>query len=354
VLVVYQSFEGRVSDSPLALFRELRRRRPEARHVWLADPAHGHTVPDGAAAVAWGTDECIEALEAADLLVANTHTNLRWRKRHGATYLQTWHGTPLKRIQWDVMWAPAGRREELAEDVAQWDLLVSPNRVSTPRLRRAFRYDREVLETGYPRNDVLSGPDSHAIRARVRAQLDIPGDRTVVLYAPTWRDDAVLPEGGKEFELVLDVDAFEERLGGDHVLLLRLHYMLSDRLEAMTHASVRDVSSHPDISELYLASDVLVTDYSSTMFDFAITGRPQLFFTYDLEDYRDRLRGFYFDLEPIAPGPLLRTTDDLLEALADLPSVTAACAERYAAFRDTFCHLEDGRATQRVVDRLLA
>jgi CDP-glycerol glycerophosphotransferase len=354
MLVAYQSFEGRISDSPLALFRALRGRLPEAQHVWLANPAYEDPGADGATLVPWGSAECIDALEAADLVVANTHTDLRWRKRDGATYLQTWHGTPLKRIHHDVRWAPAGRLERLSEDVAQWDLLVSPNRVSTPRLRGAFRYEGEVLESGYPRNDLLSSPDRDAVRARVRDQLDIGDDRTVVLYAPTWRDDAVLPGGGKEFALGLDVDAFEERCGADHVLLLRLHYFLTGRLEAMAHRSVRDVSSHPDIAELYLAADVLVTDYSSTMFDFAITGRPQLFFTYDLEDYRDRLRGFYFDFERIAPGPLVRTNEELLDALSDLPAVVGRHAERYAAFRDTFCHLEDGRATERVVDRLLA
>jgi CDP-glycerol glycerophosphotransferase len=210
-----------------------------------------------------------------------------------------------------------------------------------------------VIETGYPRNDVLSSPDRHAIRGRVRRELGIADDRTVVLYAPTWRDDAVFEEGAKDFALALDVDAFEQRLGGDHLLLLRLHYMLTGRLAALDHPSVRDVSAHPDVSELYLAADVLVTDYSSTMFDFAVTGRPQLFFTYDLEDYGDRLRGFYFDFAPIAPGPLLRTGAELLDALADLPHVAADHAERYSAFRETFCQLEDGHATDRVVARLL-
>ncbi|HYP48625.1 MAG TPA: CDP-glycerol glycerophosphotransferase family protein, partial [Thermoleophilaceae bacterium] len=328
-------------------------RLPDAQHAWLVDPVRQHPEPHGETRIEWGSGECIEALEAADLVVANTHTDLDWRKREGATYLQTWHGTPLKRIHRDVLWAPPGRLERLSRDVAQWDLLVSPNSASTPRLRQAFAFDGEVIETGYPRNDVLSSPTREALRGRIRAQLWIPAGHTAVLYAPTWRDDAVLPGGGKDFALGLDVDAFEERLGANHVLLLRLHYLLTGRLEAMSHESVRDVSHHPDISELYLAADVLVTDYSSVMFDFAITGKPQLFFTYDLEDYGNRLRGFYFDLAPIAPGPLLATNGELLDALADLPAVAAGQAKRYAAFRETFCHLEDGRATERVLDRLL-
>jgi CDP-glycerol glycerophosphotransferase len=352
MLIVYHSFEGRYADSPRALHAALERRLPDADHVWLADAAHHDGFPAGTQTLPYGSPESIEALEAADLIVANTHTDLDWTKRPGAVYLQTWHGTPLKRIHWDVLWAPDGRLERLQRDVDQWDLLVSPNHASTPLLRGAFRYEGEVLETGYPRNDVLSAPDRDAIRARVRAELGIADDTTAVLYTPTWRDDAVFAEGGKDFALDLDVDGFAERLGGDHCLLLRLHYTLTGRLAASAHESVRDVSFHADVSELYLAADVMVTDYSSTMFDFAVTGKPMLFYTYDLADYAGRLRGFYFDFAPVAPGPLLETTPELLDALADLPAVAAAHADRYAAFAERFCHLEDGRATERVADRV--
>jgi CDP-glycerol glycerophosphotransferase len=326
--IVYNSFEGRFSDSPLALYEELLRRGGGETHVWLADPAHARGFPAGVATAEYGSPEGRAALESADLLVANTHTDVEWTKRPGSTYLQTWHGTPLKRIHWDVLWAPPGRLERLSLDVARWDRLLSPNRPSTPLLRGAFRYDGAILETGYPRNDVLSGPGRDEIRAAVRGELAIPDDRTVVLYAPTWRDDEVFAVGGREFRLPLDVDGFTNRLGDDHVLLLRLHYMLTGRLPPVDHESVRDVSFHPDISRLYLAADVLVTDYSSSMFDFAVTGRP------------------------MAPGPLLQTSAEVFDALRDLPAVTERHADRYARFRERFCHLEDGHASERVLARL--
>jgi CDP-glycerol glycerophosphotransferase len=351
--IVYQTFEGRFGDNPRALYELLAERLPDSDHVWLVDPDHAESFPDEVRAVAWGTPECVATLEAADLLIANTHTDLEWEKPAGATYLQTWHGTPLKRIHHDVLWAPEGRLDRLDRDVAKWDLLLSPNVVSTPRLRGAFAYGGEVLESGYPRNDILLAVDAEERRARIRAELRIEPDQTVVLYAPTWRDDTVFEAGGKDFGLALDLDQFEQRFGGGAVLLLRLHYMLTGRPAAAEQPSVRDVSSWPEVGELYLAADVLVTDYSSTMFDFAVTGRPQLFFTYDIDDYRDRLRGFYFDFEPVAPGPLLPTDGELFDALDDLPAVNAAYAERYAEFRETFCRLEDGRAGERVVARLL-
>jgi CDP-glycerol glycerophosphotransferase len=351
--IVYHSFEGRFSDNPRALYEALRGERGHT-HLWLADDAHRDGFPPGVETVRYGSPDAIAALEAADLLVANTHTDLAWRKREGAIYLQTWHGTPLKRIHHDVLWAPEGRLARLDEDVAKWDVLLSPNHPTTPRLRRAFRYEGEVLESGYPRNDLLSAPERDAVRARVRRELGIADGATAVLYTPTWRDDVVFAEGGKAFALDLDLDAFTGALGDDHVLLLRLHYMLTGRYAAAGHDAIRDVSFHPEVAELYLAADVLVTDYSSTMFDFAVTGRPILLHTPDLDDYANRLRGFYFDLAEGAPGPLLTTTDELIAALRDLPAVSAACAERYARFRAAYCHLEDGRAAERVLARLHA
>ena len=350
--VVYHSYEGRFSDNPRAIYEGLRARDDGHEHLWLADPAHAGGFPEGAETIPYGTPQCIEALETADVLVANTHTDLVWEKRPGAFYLQTWHGTPLKRIHWDVLWAPPGRLERLQRDVEQWDCLLSPNAASTPFLRRAFHYEGEVLESGYPRNDALSAPDRDEVRERVRRELGIEDGKTAVLYTPTWRDDVVFAEGGKAFSLELDVEGFAEQLGDDHVLLLRLHYMLTGRLAAVEHPAVREVSFHPDVAELYLAADAMVTDYSSTMFDFGVTGKPMLFFTYDLDDYQDRLRGLYFDLAPEAPGPLVATNEELFAALRELPAVSARYADRYAAFRERFCHLEDGRATERVIARL--
>jgi CDP-glycerol glycerophosphotransferase len=356
---VYNSFEGRYSDSPRALYETLRARGGDHEHVWLADRAHAAGFADADVTTAeWATAEGRTALERADVLIANTHTDIAWTKATDAVYLQTWHGTPLKRIHWDVLWAPPGRLERLSHDVARWDYLVSPNAASTPRLRGAFRYEGEILESGYPRNDVLSAPDRDAIRAAVRQELAIPEGRTVVLYAPTWRDAEVFGPAEERIvealRLPFDVDAFTRQLGADHVLLLRLHYMLTGRTQAAEHPALRDVSFYADISRLYLAADVLVTDYSSAMFDFAITGRPMLFYTYDLADYQNRSRGFYFDFTaPVAPGPLLTTTQDVLDALRDLPAVSERHAEPYARFRERFCHLEDGHASDRVLDRLL-
>ena len=349
--IVWNSFHGRFSDNPRALWERLAD-RDDLEHVWLADPVHEAAFPDGVRTVDITSADAVAALESADLLVANTHTELEWDKSPSTTYVQTWHGTPLKRIHRDVLWAPEGRLDRLDHDVAKWDLLLSPNAASTPRLTGAFRYGGEVLESGYPRNDLLSSPDAQQVGRAVRDGLGIDPDATVVLYTPTWRDNEVFAEGAPGVPLMLDVAAFSRALGPDHVLLVRAHNMVTGRAEVAATPNVHDVSFHPDVRDLYCATDVLLTDYSSTMFDFAVTGRPIVHFAYDLEDFQSSIRGFYFDLLPEAPGPVLRTTDEVIAALADLDRLTSDYAERYATFRERYTSLEDGTAGVRVLTRL--
>ncbi len=349
--IVYTSFRGLFSDSPRAIYEALVARGDDATHTWLTSAVAESAFPADVETVPFGSPESIAALESADVVVSNDHVPLDWEKRPGTLYLQTWHGTPLKRIHNDVLWAPEGRLAYLEHDIARWDAMLSPNAYSTARFRQAFGFPRPIHETGYPRNDLLCSPRREEVRASVREGLGIAEGTRVVLYAPTWRDDLVFEgKGERDFHFPVDLEDFGKRLGEDHVLLLRLHNMVSSRLESIEGLPVRDVSSYPDIADLYLAADLLVTDYSSTMVDFAVTGKPILLFTYDLDEYRDRLRGFYVDIEEIAPGPLLSTSAELVDAIADLDAVTAASAQRYGTFRETFTSLEDGHATERVLD----
>jgi CDP-glycerol glycerophosphotransferase len=349
--VLFDSWRGEFSDNPRAISEELHRRGADLRHVWVLDPARAGEVPSWVEPVAPDSHSYLSMLGRARYLVANRTVPGFHRKRRGTTFMQTWHGTPLKKIGYETRRDDSRRSRQagrtLERNVPNWDLLLSPNRFSTPILRRAFRYSGEILETGYPRNDLLVAPQAEEVRARTRAQLGIADGQRAVLYAPTFRDAA-------PFSLEPDVQQLARDLGDDHVVLLRAHVIDADQLALGREALFRDVSRHPDNRELYLAADALVTDYSSLMCDFAVTRKPILLFTPDFAHYRDELRGFYLDLEAEAPGPLLATVDELKSAIEDLDAVVARSGDAYARFVARFCDLDDGHASERVVDALLA
>lgn len=358
-LAVFESYGGlQYSCNPRAIYEELRRRAPDLECAWVTKDGQ-FTVPDDCTQLVAGSRSHYEAMAQARYLVSNDLLPPWYRKRDGQVYLQTWHGTPLKRIGLDI---PPPRLpsmvrylERQCEDVPKWDVLLAPNTFSTPIFRRAFAFDGEVAETGYPRNDVFFHPKREQRAAQIRRRLGIPAGKRVVLYAPTWRDDAFQQGGRYRFAPQLDLDAAVRELGRDYVILLRTHFnVLGPAAASPAGSGPLAVSSYPDIADLYLISDVLVTDYSSAMFDFAVTGRPMLFFTYDLERYRDQLRGFYFHFEADAPGPLLRTSAEVIEAIREIDEVAASYRSRYHAFTERFCGLDDGHAAARAVDRLLA
>jgi CDP-glycerol glycerophosphotransferase len=355
--VVFLSFKGRqASDNPLGIAAELRRRGDAREHIWVVND-WAVQVPADASAVLFDSKACWDALASARYLVSNDDMPRGFTKRPGQFYLQTWHGTPLKRIGFDVakMQSFAGREymELLAHDIACWDLLLSPSTISTPILQRAFRFDGEILESGYPRNDILVGGDGPAIAARVRERLGIEPGKRVILYAPTWRENHFYASGRYRFDLQLDLDRAWHELGDAYVILLRGHHQTADDAPpAAQRGFVVNVTGYPDVAELILASDALITDYSSMICDFAVTGRPVLFFTYDLADYRDSVRGLYIDLEREAPGPLLATSDEVIDAIGRLGSVSAQYQDAYAAFVAKYCPLDDGKAGARVCDRV--
>ncbi|AJT66753.1 hypothetical protein T261_5121 [Streptomyces lydicus] len=353
--VLYSSFGGRAyGDSPRAVHEELVRRGTEVTHLWAVRDAQA-AVPDTARAVVVGSAEWHGALAHSRWIVTNTHLPRWFLRRDGQTVVQTWHGTPLKQIGAGLAGTYCAGLPHLAPRPRlgrQWSVLLSPNAHSTPVLRSALGFSGELLESGLPRTDALLSADRDRTAAAVRRRLGIPRGKKVVLYAPTPRDDLAYDAAHHRMHLALDLGAARSALSGGHVLLVRSHPLVADRLPAHHAPFALDVSAHPDATELLLAADVLVTDYSSLAADFANTGRPMLFLTPDLPHYRDTLRGFTLDFEARVPGPLLTTTGELIDALGDLTAITRAGADAYADFRRDFCHRDDGGAAGRVADLL--
>jgi CDP-glycerol glycerophosphotransferase len=356
-VVLFQSWGGKeYSCNPRAIYEEMRRQGRAESALWVRRDTSVE-IPDGASWVLRGSREYYDALATARRIVTNDVLPPYYTKRAGSSYLQTWRGTPLKRIGFDVESLTRNSPRQLADlahDVSSWDRLISPNAYSTRLFREAFRYTGTVLETGYPRNDVFSAPNVEELRSGIRQRLGLAPDQRVLLWAPTWRDDQRDEKGRYWLPMPFELSTWDRILGPNDVLLFRGHQLLRETSGGMLRGlrSVRNVTHYPDIQELYLAADVLITDYSSAMFDFANTGRPMIFYAWDLDTYRDTVRGFYFDFEKEAPGRLVTDLGGLHDAIRDIDATPRESADRYARFVEKFCALDDGKAAARVVDAM--
>jgi CDP-glycerol glycerophosphotransferase len=340
--VFFESFYGQnASCNPRALDAEIAARHPETTRYWSVVDA-SVAVPPGAVRIIEGSAEWWNARAESRLLVVNDWLRKRWRRRPHQTVLQTWHGTMLKKLANDRPAQGIRARIAAALEGRRWTAMLAQNDHSAAVFRSAYNYRGPIWEDGYPRDDALVTGDGTAVRER----LGIAPGTTVVLYAPTWRDDRL------EHIDHLDVAAFTDSLGPDHVTLIRGHSRTLRPGRDVRAGNVIDVTGYPDVTDLFLAADLLITDYSSVMFDFSVTGKPIYFFTPDLDHYREQLRGFYFDLLEVAPGPV---TGDPAELAAHIRSGDAAAyQERYAAWRARFNPHDDGQAAARVVARLEA
>ncbi|GII66586.1 hypothetical protein Skr01_66710 [Sphaerisporangium krabiense] len=374
---VYVSFDGRsYSDNARAVYEERLRRGDDREHIWVV--RDGAFVPPDSAGlglapgitptvVREGSREHYTALARARHVMTNTLLPQWFRAREDQVVVQTWHGSPLKRVGLDLRHMtreprpPAWYRQ--AAEVANWDLLVTQSPWSSGVLRRAFGYGGEVLESGNPRNDVLMAGDRAELAAAVRRSLGVPPGRRVVLYAPTWRD-----HDRRNASVRLDLGEARRVLGRDHILLVRGHPMQASpsapglvvpgpssviRPGPMTRESTFaiDVTTYPDMADLLLIADVLITDYSSVIFDFAVTRRPIVFFGHDLERYRTT-RGLYLDLRTEGPGPLLTDAADVVEAVRLIDALAGDYTDRYEEFVRAYAPRDDGKATARVVDQV--
>ncbi len=346
--VLFESFAGKmIGDNPLGVHNELVRRGTSLEILWTVGRP-GMAVPDGARAVLHGSAEWLEALATSRYLVNNTNFPPYFRKDPGQVYCQTWHGTPLKRLAHDM---PPGSISDafLAlydREAAAWDFLVAANQFSAETLGGAFGYRGRILTVGYPRNDrlVTTGPQE---RQAIRERLGVPDpDERLLLYGPTWRASRRTTLG--QFAPVNYLDPSAPLPEGWR-LAFRGHSHTHGAHDASIARGALDVTRYPDVTDLLIAADALLTDYSSLMFDFAVTGRPILFLAPDLADYRGS-RGFYLDFEAEAPGPILSTSDEVVALLSDMPGVVAQYRDRYAAWNARFNAWDDGHASRRVVD----
>ncbi|WP_212833477.1 CDP-glycerol glycerophosphotransferase family protein [Catellatospora sp. TT07R-123] len=352
-LAVYTAYWGRgYRCNPAAIYEKARDLAPRIRGVWVVTKEGATGMPDGVSYVVEETLQYFWIMARGAYFIGNVNFADYVVKRRGSVHVQTHHGTPLKLMGIDSF-AHAGRpvgrdHAELLQRVGRWDFSIAANPHSTEAWGTAYPGAFESLEYGYPRNDILvnAGPEHGA---RVRALLGIEPAQQVVLYTPTHRGGTA-----NRFAGHLDVAALAEALGPGTTILLRTHYFYEPPAQAAGtgSAQVVDVTAYPVVEDLYLAADVLITDYSSTMFDYAILDRPIVVFASDWEQYRTK-RGVYFDVFEDSPGVVVTTQEELVERFRTGAVDDAAARRARTAFRDRFCALEDGRASERTVRRVL-
>lgn len=342
---VCQSFAGRgYSDSPKAIADELLRRNWSV--YWLVkDRKEAESLPHGIIPLEADTPSAVYHMATARVWVDNCRKWGRLYKRPNQLYIQTWHGFPLKRIEGDAADTLDPEYLRAAKmDSSLCDLFLSNSSFLTEIYRRAFWYEGEVLECGFPRNDVLFSPDRETLE-KVRTGLNLPSDKRLCLYAPTFRRDRGLSVYDMDYAQA--VRALQKRFGGEWLILAKLHPNVAEKSHELNlPGCVVDASSWPDIQELYIASDVLITDYSSVMFDYMHTGKPCFLYVNDLEAYRSD-RNFYLDLDAL-PFARAENNGELEQIILNFQET--AQRQRTKDFFQAYGIRENGTAARQTVD----
>lgn len=361
-LVIFIAFHGRgYSDNPRAIYEAMRQdpRFEGYRFIWFIKKHKQKqiTIP-GAEVKEYFSFSYFYYMSKAKYWIINCKMPDYIAKKEEQVYLQTWHGTPLKRLAHDIEAAEdmtfyrsavsfAQMTQSYDIDVARYNYMISPNRFCTEVFQSAFRIQRErLIETGYPRNDFICNTTKEEME-RMKEKYQLPKDKKVVLYAPTWRDNSYVASG-YTFELKADFHKWKEILGEEYIVVFKPHYLIINTYEkdSSLQGFLYSIPAEADICELYVISDMLITDYSSVFFDYAILKRPIYFYMYDIEEYANDLRGFYLDIHKDLPGDIYTNEDELLAAVKqDAYDETA-----YQAFYERFCSCEDGKAAKRVID----
>ena len=329
--VFLESFGGRsAGDNPAAICEDLAAHGVGAP-LWWSVVDGTVRVPAGASPVVVGSPQWVEALRTSRVIVTNDHLPSWFSKREGQYLLQTWHGTPIKKLLHDAPRAVTLRYRRLMDrQVPQWDLLLAQSPQAGRRLQQALGYRGPVRVGEYPRNVRLLG--GAEVRRRVRLELGIAPGKPVILYAPTWRESLRPSTGAAGCAAAhgpgpvgaLDGPRLAELL--DAVVLMRSHHMN----RAGCVPGMIDVSGYPSVEELMLAADILVSDYSSIFFDFALTGKPAVVYAPDLASYRDVERGLYGDW-PLGSGlPVAADHDELASHLQRLLGDIDVAEGRYS------------------------
>ncbi len=363
-LIVFEAFSGKRCGGNLrAIYEQLMEdeRYRDFRYVWIVNDVEAHAdlkVRRHTRVVKKDSPSAFILYAKAKYWFNNVALPNYLIPRPHQVYVETWHGTPLKKLGNDIEYE-VDPRQSLAEMHKKYyikgrkmDYLVSPSKFYSEKMISSFRLDKSkkediILETGYPRNDALFTFTEEDV-ARIREEIGVPDGKKVILYTPTWRDNEFKKGEGFQYKEAVDFGRLMEELGDEYVLLFRAHHQIGFKDVAHDVPGVIDVTEVDDVNDLYIISDLMITDYSSTMFDYGNLRRPMVFFMYDLDEYQGEIRDFYFDINEL-PGPIVKTQEELADAILD-QFAHFEYDDKYKAFTAKFNSLDDGNAAKRVIE----
>jgi len=360
-VIFFESSVGRnYSSNPKYVYEEMVEQGLDKKFtcVWsLEDTALN--IPGNAKKVKRAGLSYLYYLAISKIWICDTRLPAFIVKRPETTYIQLWHGTPLKKLAMDLDILNTSEKMELSEykrlfkkNTETWDYLISQSDYTTEKFRSCFDFQNEILATGFPRNDVLFKKNDENSINSIKDTYNLPRDKKIILYAPTWRDDEFYENGIYKFSSQIDFDLLKKELADTHILLVKFHYLVKDSVNWSNYEGfIYKCNQLHNIQELYLISDYLVTDYSSVMFDYVLLKRPMISYAYDYKKYRDNLRGFYFNMFEEFPGPIVENTSDLIESIKNYDYKNYE--EGYREFLGKFASFDDGNASSRIVDLIL-
>lgn len=364
--VFFDAFQGRsVACSPKAMYLEMLNNPEysEYRMFWSLRNVEKHRLNDErTTAVRFEKFEYYRALARAKYWVMNSNTRSFLKPGKNQVFIQTWHGTPLKKIGCDV--ACSGNAMTKLSDIekiynreaGKISYMISPSEYCTEKFVSAFNMkavgkEDRVLTLGYPRNDFLFNATEEQ-RLEIKRKLQIPMNKKVILYAPTFRDNKYSAKEGFKLESYMDFEKARESLGDGYIILFRAHYFISGRMNLERFENfVFDVSDVEDINELYVISDFLITDYSSVFFDYANLKRPIIFYMCDYEEYKNELRDFYIDIQEL-PGPVVREQEQVFDKVKKLAD-SFCLDDKYKEFNEKYNYMDSGDCSKRVWKKIL-
>ncbi len=360
-VIFFESSVGRnYSGNPKYVYEELINQGLDKKFkcIWSLDDIN-LKIPGNAKKIKRAGLFYLYYLAVAKIWICDTRLPAFLVKRPETIYIQLWHGTPLKKLAMDMDILSMSEKMELSEykrlfkkNTETWDYLISQSNYTTEKFKSCFDFQKEILTIGFPRNDILFKKNDTKSIESIKKGYNVPLDKKIILYAPTWRDDEFYENGIYKFSTQIDFDLLKRELGDTHIILVKLHYLVKDPVDWSNYEGfVYKCDYIQDIQELYLISDFLVTDYSSVIFDYALLKRPMIIYAYDYEKYKNDLRGFYFNIFDEFPGPIVTNNLDLADAVKNYDC--KRYSRKYRKFLDKFTSFDNGNASSKIVNLIL-